>query len=229
MTCDALEWVASSGGGRIVDEKGEITINNENAAAALDRARTWVGTITPTGVLGYKEEEARGVWQTGNAVFMRNWPYAYPLSNGDDSAVKGKFDVTQLPAEAGNSSAACLGGWNLAVSNFSKHKEEAIELVRFLTSKEAQKSRALTTARLPSIISLYDDPEIAEKQPIVTGWKEVFQAAIPRPAAPTQGKYNEVSQEFWTAVHQTLSGQGSGADNLATLERNLRRLRRSGW
>ncbi len=53
---------------------------------------------------------------------MRNWPYAYGLGNGDDSAVKGLFGVTTLPVGAeGDSSAATLGGWNVAVSKYSKH------------------------------------------------------------------------------------------------------------
>ena len=79
LTCNALEWVKSNGGGQIVEPDGEISINNENAAEMIDLAATWVGTISPPGVLGYREEEARGVWQLGNAVFMRNWPYAYAL------------------------------------------------------------------------------------------------------------------------------------------------------
>src|SRR5262249_6894979 len=74
LTCDALEWVKSSGGGQIVEADGTISINNREAAAAIERARGWVGTISPPGVLAYGEEESRGVWQTGNSVFMRNWP-----------------------------------------------------------------------------------------------------------------------------------------------------------
>jgi trehalose/maltose transport system substrate-binding protein len=229
LTCDALEWVASNGGGQIVDADGNITINNPKAAEALDMAKGWVGTIAPPGVLGYMEEESRGVWQTGNAVFMRNWPYAYPLANGDDSPIKGKFDAAPLPAGAGGNSAACLGGWNLAVSNFSEHKEAAVELVRFLSSAESQKARALGTARLPTIVSLYEDPEIVEKQPLVAKWKTVFENATARPSAPTKGKYNEVSQQFWTAANKTLSGQGTAADNLDALEKQLRRLKRSEW
>ena len=65
---------------------------------------SWIGTIAPEGVLAYKEEESRGVWQLGNAVFMRNWPYAYALGNSGDSAIKGQFDVAPLPkgeAQAG--------------------------------------------------------------------------------------------------------------------------------
>lgn len=229
LTCDALEWVASGGGGQIVSPEGEITINNPEAAAALDLARGWIGTIAPQGVLGYMEEESRGVWQTGNAVFMRNWPYAYPLSAADDSPVKGKFDAVPLPAGAGGQSAACLGGWNLAVSQYSEHQDVAIELVKFLTSAESQKSRALGTARLPTIPSLYEDPEIAEKQPLVAKWKTVFENATPRPSAPTKAKYNEVSQQFWTAVNKTLAGQGDAATNLQDLERQLRRLKRNAW
>ena len=111
------------GGGQIVSPEGEITINNPKAAAALDMAHGWVGTIAPAGVTGYMEEESRGVWQTGNAVFMRNWPYAFPLGNGADSPIKGKFDAVPLPAGEGGQSAACLGGWNLAVSKYSEHPE----------------------------------------------------------------------------------------------------------
>ncbi|MGF1623775.1 MAG: ABC transporter substrate-binding protein [Alphaproteobacteria bacterium] len=230
LTCDALEWVKSHGGGQVVEPDGEISINNPNAVAALEMAASWIGTIAPEGVLSYKEEDARGVWQTGNAVFMRNWPYAYSLGNGDDSAVKGLFGVAPLPVgEGGDTSAATLGGWNLAVSNYSRNPEAAIDLALFLASEEAQKQHAIDASRLPTIISLYEDPEIAEAQPIIPQWKDIFLAAVPRPSAPTKTSYNEVSQEFWTAVHSTLSGNGSAADNLATLERNLRRLRGAGW
>jgi len=230
LTCNALEWVASSGGGDIVEADGAISINNPNAAAAIARAKGWVGTIAPPGVLTYGEEESRGVWQIGNAVFMRNWPYAYTLGDQGGSAIKGKFDVSTLPiGKAGDRSAATLGGWNLAIPKFAKDPEAAIELVKFLTSSDQQKVRALMAGTLPTIISLYSDPEIAEKLPIVPRWKAVFQTAMPRPAAPTKLKYNEVSHDFWTAVHQTLSGEGTAADNLAALEVRLTRLKGAAW
>lgn len=228
-TCVGLEWIASNGGGEIVSPKGEITVNNLKAAAALNAARSWVGTIAPKGVLGYQEEDARGVWQTGNAVFMRNWPYAYPLGNGADSPIKGKFEVAPLPAGAGGKSAACLGGWNLAVSKYSAHQQAAIELVRYLVSVEAQKQRALLNARLPSITALYQDPDIVAQQPLVARWKEVFENATPRPSAPTKTRYNEVSQQFWTTVNRTLAGQGDAAANLDALDKQLRRLKRNDW
>jgi trehalose/maltose transport system substrate-binding protein len=231
LTCDALEWVVSNGGGQIVEPDGSISINNEKAAAALDMAKGWIGTIAPEGVLAYQEEESRGVWQLGNAVFMRNWPYAYQLGNGDDSAVKGKFDVVPLPMGEGEGarSAATLGGWNVAVSKYSKAPEEAIKLALFLSSTEVQKERAIKQSNLPTIVSLYDDADVAAAQPIIPNWKEVFQNAVPRPSAPTKVKYNEVSSLFWSAVHDTLSGNGTGAENLELLEAKLTELKGDAW
>nr|WP_246365587.1 ABC transporter substrate-binding protein [Gellertiella hungarica] len=230
LTCNALEWIKSFGGGQVVEADGTISVNNEKAVAALEAAKSWVGTISPPGVLSYQEEEARGLWQTGNAVFMRNWPYAYTLGNGADSAVKGLFDVTTLPTGGGNdTSAATLGGWNVAVSKYSKHKDAAISLALYLAGPEAQKQRALIASNLPTIQSLYDDKEIAEKQPIIPQWKDVFLQAVPRPSAPTKGKYNEVSAKFWSSVHDTLAGKGTAAENLEMLEADLDELKGSAW
>ncbi|QNQ64126.1 ABC transporter substrate-binding protein [Brucella sp. 6810] len=230
LTCNALEWIKSSGGGQIVEPDGEISVNNEKAAAAIDRARGWIGTISPQGVLGYQEEESRGVWQTGNAVFMRNWPYVYALSNSADSAVKGKFDVAPLPAMAeGEPPASALGGWNLAVSKYSTKQDAAIALVKFLASPAVQKAEAVELSRLPTIEALYDDKDVIAAQPFMANWKPIFQNAVPRPSAATKVKYNEVSSKFWTAVHKTLAGSGTAAENLELLEVELTELKGSGW
>nr|WP_152045794.1 ABC transporter substrate-binding protein [Aureimonas psammosilenae] len=229
LTCNALEWIASSGGGRIVEPDGTISINNPKAAAAIDAAKSWIGTISPPGSLAYKEEDARGVWQTGKAVFMRNWPYAYALGNGGDSAIKGKFDVAPLPAGEGGSSSATIGGWNVAVSKYSKHQDAAVAFVKFWTSEEEQKIRALGNSRLPTVPSLYEDAEIKEKQPLIARWQEVFLAAVPRPSAPTKAKYNETSSEFWTAVNNTLAGNGDAASNFKRLDAKLKRLKGKEW
>lgn len=42
-------------------------------------------------------------------------------------------------------------------------------------------------------------------------------------------KYNEVSAKFWGAVHNTLSGNGTAAENLELLEVELTDLKGNGW
>ncbi|RVH56587.1 ABC transporter substrate-binding protein [Sinorhizobium meliloti] len=230
LTCNALEWIKSSGGGQIIEPDGTISVNNEKAAAAVEKVKEWIGTIAPKGVLAYQEEESRGVWQTGNAVFMRNWPYAYALGNGDDSAVKDKFEVAPLPAATdGDQPSSTLGGWNLAVSKYSDEQEAAIAFVKFLGSAETQKVRAIELSNLPTIAALYDDPKVAAAQPFMPHWKPIFQSAVPRPSAVAKVKYNEVSSKFWSAVHNTLSGNGTAAENLELLEVELTELKGDAW
>ena len=147
-----------------------------------------------------------------------------------DSAVKGKFDVTTLPIGAeGDTSAATLGGWNLAVSKYSPDQEAAIRLVKFLSSPDEQKRRAIEQTNLPTLVATYDDPDVAAKAPIIPLWKAVFQNAVPRPSGPTGLKYNEVSSLFWSAVHDTLAGNGTGAENLELLEAKLTDLKGAAW
>ena len=229
LTCDALEWIDSFGGGQIVAEDGTITINNERAAAALELAASWIGDIAPEGVLNYAEEESRGVFQSGNAVFMRNWPYAWALGNAPDSPIAGKIGVTQLPkgGEDGKHTGV-LGGWQLAVSKYSQNAELAVDLVRHLTSPEEQKRRAIKGSYNPTIATLYEDPEILEASPFFGGLYDTFTNAVARPSQVTGDKYNQVSSEFFNAVHAVLSDKMDAASSLGALERSLDRLSRGG-
>lgn len=229
LTCNALEWVASYNGGVIVDERGKITINNPQAVAALDTAAGWVKTISPEGVLNYAEEEARGVFQSGNAVFMRNWPYAWSLAQGPESAIKDKVGVSALPkGGADGRHAATLGGWQLAVSKYSKHPQLAADLVMYLTSPAEQKRRAIQGAYNPTIATLYKDPEILAAAPFFGELYDTFVNAVARPSTVTGSKYNQVSNEFWNAVHGVLSGKTQSKDSLAQLESSLKRMSRGG-
>jgi trehalose/maltose transport system substrate-binding protein len=229
LTCDALEWVDSFGGGTIVAEDGSITINNEKAAAALDLAATWIGEIAPEGVLNYAEEESRGVFQSGNAVFMRNWPYAWALGNAPDSPIAGKIGVDQLPkGGADGKHTGALGGWQLAVSRYSQNAEAAIDLVRYLTSLEEQKRRAIKGAYNPTIAALYQDEEVLEATPFFGELYDTFTSAVARPSKVTGAKYNQVSSEFYNAVHEVLSGKTDAASSLEALESKLDRLSRGG-
>jgi len=222
LTCDALEWVDSSGGGSIISPDGVITINNPKAVEAVDQAAAWVGKISPPGVTGFQEEDARNMWQAGNAAFMRNWPYAYSLGNAEDSAVAGKFDVAPLPAgEEGGSGSATLGGWQLAVSKYSKHPEEAAKLALFLTSAGEQKTRAIEGSFNPTIMFLYDDAVVCETSPFMCQLYDVFTGAVARPSTATAPKYNEVSTAFFQAVHSVLTGDTDGQTALEDLELDL--------
>ncbi|MDQ0392159.1 ABC transporter substrate-binding protein [Labrys monachus] len=230
LTCNALEWVDSFGGGSIVDGDGKITIDNPKAAAALTLAASWIGKISPEGVLNYSEEEARGVFQSGNAAFMRNWPYAWSLGNGADSPVKGKIGVVALPKGGPDGkSTGALGGYQLAVSKYSKNPTIAADLVVYMTSQAEQKRRAIEGSFNPTIPVLYDDPDVLKAVPFFGDLKTTFVNAVARPSRVTGPNYNEVSNAFWNAVAGVLSGRQQAEAALKDLDGELADIKGAGW
>jgi trehalose/maltose transport system substrate-binding protein len=221
LTCDALEWQVSNGGGTIIDPDGKVTVNNPQVAAAMERAKGWIGTISPEGVTTYQEEEARNVWQGGNSAFMRNWPYAYAPGQTADSVIKDKFAVTLLPKGDGEGArnAATLGGWQLMASAYSKEPDAAKLFCRFMTTPEIEKSSAIERTLLPTIASVYDDPDVLKANPFYADLKPVFQGgAVPRPSTVSSSSYNDVSTSYFTHVHNILTGSGDAASELKACE-----------
>lgn len=221
LTCDALEWVASAGGGTFVDANNKVTINNPQATAILNKVKGWVGTVSPRGVTSYQEEEARNAFQGGNAAFMRNWPYAYAAGQKDDSPVKGKFDVAPLPAESGGKPSGTVGGWQLAVSKYSKSIDAAIEFVRYCTSPEVETYRAVVGTFVPTIASVSTSADVLSAMPFLKNLENVER--VTRPSGPLGDRYNEGSTAIFQGINQILNGQDAGAV-LPQVERQLTRL-----
>ncbi len=224
LTCNALEWIYSNGGGTIISPDGVITINNPNAIEAIEMAARWVGTISPAGVTGFAEEDARSIFQSGNAAFMRNWPYAYALGQSEESVIAGKFDVAPLPAGRSGHGAATLGGWQLAVSKYSNNPEIAADVALFMASPEEQKIRAIKGSFTPTIMALYEDPEVLEATPFFATLYDVLINAVARPSTITAPNYNEISTLFFRAVHSVLTGAKDAASAFEELELELQAL-----
>jgi trehalose/maltose transport system substrate-binding protein len=218
LVCNALEWIVSNGGGGLLDNAGKTTFSNPQATAALDRAKGWIGTISPQGVLGYDEEQARGAFQSGKAVFMRNWPYAWALVNAGDSPIKDKVGVAPLPKGDGDKAVhtGTLGGQGLAVSKYSANPKEAVDLVLYLAGAEEEKRRAVKGAFNPSLKSVYNEPEL-KNDAFFSTFSKILESIATRPAAVAGKGYNQFSSQFVRAVHATLQGQSNAEDNLSSI------------
>lgn len=229
LTCNALEWIASQDGGRLIDANGAIGLRRQEAAEALRLARSWIGAIAPEGVLTYMEDEARGVFQSGQAVFMRNWPYVWALADSPGSPVAGKVGLAPLPASPGVPPTGILGGQQLAVSAYTAHPKAAAELAMALTSAEVQKKRAIAAGFNPSRPALYQDPEVLRDNPHYELLAGVLANAVARPSRLTGVAYNRVSSAFWNTVHDVLSGRDDAEAALVDLEARIEQIRGEGW
>jgi trehalose/maltose transport system substrate-binding protein len=221
LTCDALEWQAAEGGGRIIEQDKTISVNNPQAIRAWQRAARWVGSISPPSVVGYREWDSLNVWIAGDAAFMRHWPSAYFDSQAAGSAIRNKFDTALLPGGR-EGRVGTLGGWGLAVSKFSPHPREALELVRYLTRRDVQVRRSRVLSLPPTLSELYNLPELREPNPRFDILNQAFRTGmVLRPSNVTGKKYQEVTDAYIQAVHSVLTGQKSAPEAAAALENEL--------
>ena len=224
LTCTALEWQASQGGGRIIEDDGTISVNNRKAIGAWQRAARWVGTISAPSVVAFNEFDASNLWFEGEAAFFRNWPPAYNDAENSGSGLAHKVGVAPLPAGEGGH-LGTLGGVGLAVSRHSDHQKEAIELVRFLTRPDIAAKRARNVSDPPSLPAVYGIPEVQGPNP---HFRVVSQALLTgiilRPSHATGKNYNEVSEAYSRAVHSVLTHQRSAPEAAAALEKELVRI-----
>jgi trehalose/maltose transport system substrate-binding protein len=223
LTCNALEWQASEGGGRIIEKDQTVSVNNEHAIRAWQRAARWVGSISPPGVSGYVEADALNVWVAG-AAFMRNWPTAIVDSKAAGSPIRNKFDISMLPGGKEGRMGA-LGGAGLAISRMSAHPREAVELVKYLSRKDVQTKRSRVLSVPPTLPELYDLPEVVGPNPGFAPLRQAFRTGIvSRPSNVTGNKYPEVSEAYSRAVHSVLTGEKSAPKAAADLEIELIRI-----
>jgi len=224
LTCNALEWQAAEGGGQIIEEDKTISVNNPRATRAWQRAARWVGSISPPSIVGYEEWDALNVWVAGDAAFMRNWPTAYVDSQAAGSPIRNRFDIALLPGgKAGR--VGTLGGAGLAVSRFSAHPREAVELVRYLSRRDVQVKRSSVLSVPPTLPELYDLPEVLEPNPRFALLSQALRTGIvSRPSTVTGKKYEVVTGAYIQAVHSVLTGEKSAPEAAADLEKELIRI-----
>jgi trehalose/maltose transport system substrate-binding protein len=224
LTCNALEWQAAEGGGQIIEDDKTISVNNPHAIRAWQRAARWVGSISPPSVVGYEEWDALNVWVAGDAAFMRGWPTAYGDSHAARSPIRNEFDIALLPGGRARR-VGTLGGAGLAVSRFSAHPREAVELVRYLSRGDVQVNRSRALSQPPTLPALYELPEVLEPNPRFTLLSQAFRTGtVSRPSNVTGKAYKAVTDAYIQAVHSVLTRERSAPDAAAALENELVRI-----
>lgn len=220
LTCDALEWQVSEGGGPII-ENNTVTVNNPKTVRALERAARWVGTISPPGVVTYKEWDAYNIWQAGQAAFMRNWATSHFGELIQGAITKDQFDITSLP-RGSSRIATTVGGRSYAVSRHSLYPREAAKLVRFLCRPDTQLNRIRKIGGSPTIPELYDDPGMLATNPYFsTVLKTYRNDKVWRPSKETGKQYPDLSRAYRRSVHEILMGKQNAATALSDLQAEI--------
>jgi trehalose/maltose transport system substrate-binding protein len=225
LTCNALEWQISEGGGRIIEADGTISVNNPDAIRSWQRAAHWIGWISPPSVTSLQEWDAiNDFYHRGTSAFYRGWARTYLLSVRDIPSIRDTIAITSIPAGK-NAQAATLGGFGLGLSRSSNHTAEALHLIRFLLHREIEIEEARADYESQNWPELYDPTAIlrVKRSPADTG-KQPVSGVVARPSTVAGEKYEDVSRAYIQAVHSVLLGQSRAPEAAASLERELVRI-----
>jgi multiple sugar transport system substrate-binding protein len=205
LTVNFLELLYSKGGSIVSDDGKTATADSQEVKDVLKFMADGIKSgAAPKAVTTYKEEEARRAFESGNATFMRNWPYAYAL--GKKSKIADKFDIATFPGFAGQQGAGVLGGYNLGISAYSKNPAGSLAFIQFATKPDQQKIQ-VTEASLPAVVSsVYDDPEVKKAMPFANELRTAIEQAKPRPVSPV---YPQISEAVYNNVYDVLQGNAS--------------------
>jgi len=225
LTCNGLEWQISEGGGRIIEPDKKVSVNNLEVIKAWKRAASWLGSISPPGVVAYGKWDAQNVWASGNAAFLRSWTGDYGLLSrswpfSGSSVGISEFGLTEVPGDKAGQGAT-LGGNGLAVSKMSAHPNEALELIRFLIRKDAQRMHESERSPAPSNLEVFELPSIITVFPGLAKSKDRRSGLIVRPSIVAGTKYEDVTRAYIREVHSVLTREKTAPAAAAELERQL--------
>ena len=214
-----------SQGKELNDAAGKLTLDKAAAAKGLNQWLTLVDQgVIKKNVAEVKTPDTVNEFKAGQVVFAINWGFAWDRFKDDtDSKVSGKVGVMALPAMTGGKSATCVGGWQWAVSAFSKNKAEAAKLVKFLASPEASKFLAIEGSLLPTAIPVYEDPEV---QKAVPWFKDAAPVVVAGRSRPQSRDYGQVSDVIRTTTSAVLARTKKPDEGVAEIEGRLRRVMR---
>jgi multiple sugar transport system substrate-binding protein len=211
LTVNFLELLYSAGASVLSEDGQEATADSQEVRDVLKFMADGIkNEAAPKAVTTYKEEESRRAFESGNATFMRNWPYAYAL--GKDSDIADNFDIANFPGYGGNEGAGVLGGYDLAISAYSKNPEGSLAFIEFATDTEQQKLMAIEASLPPTLTAVYDDPEVKKAMPFAEELRTAIEQAQPRPVSPV---YPQISEAIYNNVFAALQGDMS-PDEAAT-------------
>jgi multiple sugar transport system substrate-binding protein len=221
-TVNGLEYIWTHGGDIL--DGNQVIIESPESIAGLTTEHSLVERgVAPKAVSTYKEPETDPAFLGGRSVFARNWPYMYALSQDPETSnIKpDQIGIAPLPAGEGGQSFSGLGGWNMMINANSQKQDEAWEFVKFMTSEEGQRQRALAATLLPTRKALYEDEQILDEVPVIRLGKEAIQSTKSRPVSPY---YSDMSLAMAEQFNLSLKAEVAPEEAVATLQEELTKI-----
>ncbi|OXB07400.1 ABC transporter substrate-binding protein [Flavobacterium pectinovorum] len=197
-------------GGSLLDHQNKININQSAAIEALDFYRNIVNNknaVHPKS-RSFGSVEAGLVFAEGQAAMTINWfGFASMCEVIEESKVKGKVDIAELPSDPNHKTASLNVYWLYTIGIGSKQKELAYDFLRFATSPKSDK--LLTNeGGIGCRKSTWNDEDINKIIPFYHKLEMLHENALTLPQTPVWPKVAElIDQMVLKAIESDIASE----------------------
>lgn len=198
------------GAGGQLTANGKVTVDTPAARKGMQFLLDAINkfNISPKSMAEVRTDDSRKQMQAGQVVFGLNWSYAWAHFQGsspDPTKVKGNIGVTRVPTFAGSAETRtnCAGGWQWAISAYSKQKEATFRLIKYMAGPEAQAELAILAGNAPVRKSLYNNSAVLKANPY---FADLYPVIVKARARPVSANYAKVSEIIRTNLNAMVAG-----------------------
>ena len=222
LTVNFAEAIQSAGGSILNQAGTKVTVNTPQALQALTFLvsgfkQGWI----PQAALKYEEVSAQDAFESGQFLFLNDWPDVYATLGAD---VANKYGIVALPGRDGPGSSS-LGGANLAISAYSQHQQTALHFIQYLTEYDQQATMLEQGSFPPVLRSLYHNPGLTARFQYLPTLETAIENAQPRPAITN---YDQASLVISSEAYQALEQNKTPRQALADMQSQLTQIIRNG-
>jgi multiple sugar transport system substrate-binding protein len=202
-------WVNSmilSAGGEILTPDGQQVVLGPRAERGVSLiGRLGRSAAADPSLSVQMEDQSRLAFESGVAAFELNYPFVFPSAQQDVPSLAKQIGWTQYPrVDADRPSRPPVGGIDLAVSTYSRHKQQAFDAIMCLRNRPNQLRNAIKGGLPPTLASLYTDPRLIRGgYPFAADILASLQRGGVRPKTPA---YQSVSSAISTTLHPPSAG-----------------------
>lgn len=218
LTCDFSEVVADAGGSIVTSDYSKGALNTPAGLKALNFLKGTIASgVSPKATPTFQEPQSLNDFTAGNALFMRNWSYAWAITqDASQSKVVGKVGMAPLPTFAGQPTpgASTNGGGGMFINPHSRYLKQDVEFLTWLTGTEAQGMFASVGKVLPANVQAQTPKAQAEVGPVgkVLATLRIVGRPVGTPA------YSQVSRAVFQNINAALSGNESAGQALSSAD-----------
>ena len=197
--------ISGAGGAIATDtDKGiDLTLEVDSPAgeAAAKIIEKLAGSsAAPADLSVSNEGTAGGTFGGQQGAFMVNWTYIWTNYDSTQPEVKDDLGFTRYPQSTqGEESRPPYGGIGVGVSEYSRHKDEAMQAIDCITKPDNQGVNAELTGNMPASSAGYDYPALTKLYPpkLLALFEESLDAAAPRTVTPYWSDISGALQSSW--------------------------------